>query len=153
MKFLNETKFIWFVPVNNILSAIYSLIHGKLPYLRPENLKNGQTWPFLSSRFCVSAPQWIRYNFCIFQIFRWKFISLLWFLIHGSFDNCDFWLWSREEFGVQILSIGGEKSELWCLFFSFDFLGYFWRENGRGHQAPPCGLAAGASKLTKKLAH
>ena len=30
------------------------------------------------------------------------------------------------------LSIGDEKSKLWYLYFIFDFLGHFLRENGRG---------------------
>ena len=37
------------------------------------------------------------------------------------------------------LSIGGEKSKLLCLFFSFDFLDHFWRENGRGHHKQKVG--------------
>ena len=38
----------------------------------------------------------------------------------------------------RLLSIvGGEKSKLWCLFFSFGFLGHFWWGNGRENHASP----------------
>ena len=35
------------------------------------------------------------------------------------------------------------------LIFQFDFLGHFWRENGRGHHARP--LWSGASKRDQKV--
>ena len=37
--------------------------------------------------------------------------------------------------GDYNLSIGNEKSKLVCTLSDFDFLGYFWRENGLSHNA------------------
>ena len=53
--------------------------------------------------------------------------------------------------GDYYLSIGHDKSRLWNLFYIFDILGHFWRENGRGHHAGP--LWPGASNPTKKLSY
>ena len=68
---------------------------------------------------------------------------------------CNFWANWAEIFhgssGDHYLSIGDEKSKLWCLFFIFHFLGHFKQEKGRrrGHQARP--LWSGASKPNQKV--
>ena len=50
---------------------------------------------------------------------------------HAHIRAYDFWAnWvenSYENSGNYYLSIGDEKTKLWCLFFIFDFLGHFWR--------------------------
>ena len=64
-----------------------------------------------------------------------------------------FWTnWAEFFFGNSgnyYLLVGGEKSKVWSLFLIFDFLGHFWRENGRGHQARP--LWSWASKPNQKV--
>ena len=71
--FLNGTNVIWFVLVNYVFSVTYSLIHVKLPRLWPTTSKNGQNWPYLRSRFCISVLHYLHNNFCIFKLFSWNF--------------------------------------------------------------------------------
>ena len=51
------------------------------------------------------------------------------------------------------LSIEHKKFKIWCLFYIFQFLGNFWRENGRCHHAQPCRTADQHPNLTEKLAY
>ena len=53
--------------------------------------------------------------------------------------------------GDYYLSIGGEKSKLWCLFFSFDFLATFGGKMGVATTRALNGL--GPPNPTKKLGH
>ena len=53
--FLNETNVIWIVPVNYILSVMYSSIPVKLLHLWPKTSKNWQNWPYLNFRNFVSV--------------------------------------------------------------------------------------------------
>ena len=47
------------------------------------------------------------------------------------------WKFFMETQETNYLSIGGEKSKVWYLFFSFNFFDHFWQENGRRHHKRP----------------